>query len=235
MADDHAHHHHDHAGEAHTHGHDHGHGHANDQGLRGFMRYLRFAPRMWRSEINDAVVDLVNPQAGEAVLDIGAGMGAGVSRAAASGASITAIEPTPLLRQVLSLRTATLLRNSSIDVIDGAAEKLVVADGSIDAVWAVNTMHHWVDAKRGAAEVARVLAPGGRVVLVDEDFSDPSHPEHEEFANRHGDDDHGFHMVDLDAMAELFRGTGLIDIDTSRRDIAARPVLSVLARKPRKQ
>lgn len=238
--DDHRHEHHHHDGHGHG-GHDHGghdhdghgHGHANDQGLRGALRYLRFAPQMWRSEINDAVVDLADPQAGEFVLDIGAGMGAGVARAAASGASITAIEPTPFLRQVLSLRTATFLRKSSITVIDGAAEKLVVRDGSIDAVWAVNTMHHWVDQERAAAEISRVLAPNGRAVLVDENFSDPSHPDHEEFTNRHGEDhDHGFHMVDVDEMAALMSGVGLTQIDASERDLAGRPVFAVISRKP---
>jgi len=98
-------------------------------------------------------------------------------------------------------------------------------------VWAVNTMHHWVDPKRGAVEIARVLAPNGRVVLVDEDFSDPSHPDHEQFASRNEDHDHGFHMVDLEAMAALFDAAGLTDIDAGKRDVAGRPVLAVLSRK----
>ena len=38
------------------HGHPH-HGHENDQGVRGALRYLRWLPQMWRSAINDAVVD----------------------------------------------------------------------------------------------------------------------------------------------------------------------------------
>ncbi len=30
------------------------------------LRYLRFAPQMWRSDVNDAVIDLVDPQAANA-------------------------------------------------------------------------------------------------------------------------------------------------------------------------
>ena len=36
-----------------------------------------------------------------------------------------------------------------------AAEQMPIEDGSIDAVWAVNTMHHWTDLERGVAEIAR--------------------------------------------------------------------------------
>ena len=69
--------------EHHQHEH-HDHGHENDQGVKGALRYLRWLPQMWRSPINDAVVDLVDPQPGERVVDVGAGMGAGAMRAAAT-------------------------------------------------------------------------------------------------------------------------------------------------------
>ena len=56
------------------------HGHENDQGIRGALRYLRWLPQLWRSAINDAVVDLVDPQPGERGVDIGAGMGLSLPR-----------------------------------------------------------------------------------------------------------------------------------------------------------
>lgn len=89
--------------EQHEHEH-HPRGHANDQGIKGALRYLRLLPQMWRSPINDAVVDLVDPKPGERVVDIGAGMGAGAMRAAATGAHVIAVEPTPFMRRVLNVR-----------------------------------------------------------------------------------------------------------------------------------
>ena len=216
-------------GEHHQHGHDH-HGHENDQGITGALRYLRWLPQMWRSPINDAVVDLVAPQAGERIVDIGAGMGAGTMRAARTGATVLAVEPTPFVRRVLRVRRLLNTRRTSIEVVDGAAEQIPVDDRTVDAIWAVNTMHHWVDIERGVAEIARVLRPNGRVVLVDEVFTDPSHPDHERFGADHGPEHHGFTMVEADEVGTLLRAAGLTDVDASNDPVAGRPAVRVTAR-----
>ena len=183
---------------------------------------------MWRSPVNDAVVALVAPRKGETVIDIGAGMGAGAIPVAAAGARVVAVEPTPFMRVTLRARRLSQRTRKRIDVADGAAESLPVADHSADAVFAVNTMHHWVDADVAVVEIARVLAPGGRVVLVDEDFDDPAHPEHERFsAEGHS---HPFTMATAEVMGERLRSVGLTDIDTGLDRIAGRPVIAVTAR-----
>lgn len=221
-----------------AHGHDHRdhgdhHGHEADRGIRGALRYLRWLPEMWRSDVNDAVVAMVDPQAGERVLDIGAGMGAGVMRAATSGASVIAVEPTPFMRLLLSVRRMVGRHRRAIDVVDGSAEALPVDDASVDAIWAVNTMHHWSDPERGASEIARVLRPGGRVVLVDEDFTDAGHPDHDRFGAAAGDaHDHGFAEVDADEMAERLTAAGLNGVEASRREVAGRPSIVVTAGAP---
>ncbi|MGI9645524.1 MAG: class I SAM-dependent methyltransferase [Ilumatobacteraceae bacterium] len=219
--------------DGHDHDHSHGHGHEHDRGARAMLRYLRYAPRMWSSDINDAVVDLVAPAPGERVVDIGAGMGPGTVRAAKAGASVVAVEPTPYMRGILTARRLAQRARGLITVVDAAAEDLPVADDSIDAVWAVNTMHHWVDLERGITEIARVLRPGGRMVLVDESFDDPSHPDYERFGSVRGDDhDHQFEMVDTERIGSLLGEAGLVDVDAGPRRLADRPILAVTARAP---
>jgi ubiquinone/menaquinone biosynthesis C-methylase UbiE len=186
---------------------------------------------MWHSDINDAVIELVRPIVGERVLDIGAGMGPGTVLAARTGASVVAVEPTPFMRRTLAVRRCFLRDRARVTVMDGAAEHLPVADASIDAVWAVNSMHHWVDAQQAAGEIARVLRPGGRVVLVDEDFDDPAHPDHERFASTRSENHrHHFEVVDLERRGRLFAAAGLVDVDARAKDLRGRPVRAVTAR-----
>ncbi len=181
-APDHGDHHHSH----HGHGDHHGHGHHNDQGWRAMLRYLRHGRRMWNSEINEAVIALIGPTPGERGLDVGAGVGAGAMLAAATGARVVAVEPTPYLRRMLIARTKVSRHGGRVEVVDGTAERIPADDDSVDVLWAVNTMHHWLDPETAASEIARVLRPTGRLVLVDEDFADPSHPDFEAWGKRHG-------------------------------------------------
>jgi len=221
-------------GHGHSHSHEHGHGHASDQGIRGALRYLRWAPQMWRSEVNYAVVELLAPNSSETVLDIGAGMGAGTVLAARKGAKVVAVEPTPFLRTVLTVRRLIQKGRKRISVVDGAAEKLPVDDASIDAVWSVNTMHHWVDSAKAADEIVRVLRPGGRGILVDEDFKDPNHPDFDRFGkDNHGDDNaeeshHGFTMVDADEMGRLLTSAGLSHVTATKKPLDGRPAIMVI-------
>ncbi|MEL7158426.1 MAG: methyltransferase domain-containing protein [Actinomycetota bacterium] len=225
---------HDHNGHGHDHnGHGHGHGHANDQGLKAFVRYLRHAPSMWHSEINEAVVELAAPTPGERGLDIGAGMGPGAVLAAGRGARVVAVEPTPFMRRILQGRRRLSRHGSRIEVSDGAAEQLPTRDKSIDVLWAVNTMHHCVDPDVAAGEIARVLKSGGRLVLVDEDFNHPDHPEHDKFGGAdHGPEHHGFTMVDAGQMGDRLSAHGLVEVEAVERLLGDRPVIAVTASAP---
>lgn len=187
---------------------------------------------MWRSEINKAVLELVAPGPAETVLDIGAGMGPGTVLAAETGASVVAVEPTPFMRRILTTRRLANPNRGRITVVDGAAEKLPVPDGQIDALWSVNAMHHWVDPDKAALEIARVLKPGGRVVLVDEDFTNPAHPDFERFGRGLGDDGgHGFTMVDAEQMGSLLRTAGCAEVDATTRNLGSTPVIAITGRR----
>lgn len=220
--DSHEHEHHDEA--AHSHDHEHGHGHEHDQGVKGMVRYLRHAPQMWKSDVNSAVVARLAPQANETVMDIGAGIGAGTMVAAATGCTVVSVEPTSYMRRVLGVRRLIARAQDQVRIVDGTAEATTVDAGSIDAAWAVNTMHHWTSLEDGIAELARVLAPGGRVLLVDEDFDDPSHPDFETFGKKsHEERNHHFHTVDPDVVAAAMTAAGLTVTFSGRDDIAGSP------------
>lgn len=118
--------------------------------------------KMWRSEINQAVVALVDPRVGERVVDVGAGMGAGTVAAARTEADVIAVEPTPFRHRVLGVRRWFQRARRHIRIVDASAEHLPLDDGSADAIWAVNTTHHWVDASTRRLAGRPTIAITGR-------------------------------------------------------------------------
>lgn len=221
----------------HEHGHhrqDHGrrrheHGHQHDRGARGFLRYLRLLRRMWTSKVNREVVRSLAPAKGECVVDLGAAMGAATVEAARSGATVVALDPMPYMRRLLRLRRGWQRHRGAIRIADGAAESIPLGDGSVDALWTVNTIHHWTERDGAARELARVMKVGGRVLLVDEDFDDPSHPEHRRMRTRRARHEQQFEEVHPELIADGLRRAGFAEAHGLRTTIAGRPAKVVRA------
>ena len=216
-------------------------------GWRAVVAYGRHTRDFWSSDVNRAVVKLADPTDGEIALDIGAGMGAGVFVAAGlvgRAGRVLAVEPTPFMRRALAVRRRTNRHRHRVEILDGVAEDLPISSDRVDVAWAVNVLHHISDLDRAMLEIKRVLAPGARVILVDEDFDDPAHPEHERMKEHHGhhhggdhhhdtDDDGRHHlMVDVDELGQTMRSHGFTAVHSGARTLAEVPVLMAMARMP---
>jgi ubiquinone/menaquinone biosynthesis C-methylase UbiE len=127
--------------------------------LRGTLRKLR-----------DHTIDLAQLQPGESVLDVGCGTGAlameTYERVGATG-RVYGIDPGP--KQIARARFKAERASLPIDFQVGVIEQLAFPDQSFDVVLSTLVMHHLPDdlKRLGLAEVARVLKPGGRLVIVD--------------------------------------------------------------------
>lgn len=62
-------------------------------------------------------------------------------------------------------------RRKNLETVQANATDLPLADESVDAVLVVDALHHFPDHERCLAEIARVLAPGGVVVVREFDRS----------------------------------------------------------------
>ncbi len=203
-------------------GHD-GHGHHLDKGMRGFLRYMKMLPKMWTSPVSRDVVRAVAPRPGERVVDIGAGMGPATVLAAKAGAAVLAVDPTPYMRRILAIRRLAQRARAAVQVVDGSAEHIPADDHSLDAAWTVNTMHHWSDLDAAVAELARVLRPGGRLLLVDEDFDSPQHPEYAHMDERRAQRRRHFLDIDPATVAGKLLAAGFGSAEGSVGSMAGRP------------
>jgi trans-aconitate 2-methyltransferase len=103
------------------------------------------------------LVELLRPQAGERILDLGCGTGHLTAQLAAAGAEVLGIDRSP--EMVAQVRRAyPHLRFAEADARDFALPEL------FDAVFSNATLHWVSESARVIASVYRALRPGGRFV-----------------------------------------------------------------------
>lgn len=109
------------------------------------------------------VLDLAGSLSGRRVLDVGTGDGTYAIEAARRGAKVTGIDVDPAM--LAAARSRSESAGVSVVFSDAPAEELPFEDGTFDVVLAVTVLCFVPDARGAVHEMARVLAPGGRLVL----------------------------------------------------------------------
>jgi ubiquinone/menaquinone biosynthesis C-methylase UbiE len=121
-------------------------------------------------ELRQRTADLAGIQPGEMVLDVGCGTGTLAMevkpRVGATG-HVFGIDPGA--QQIARARSKAARHNLSIEFQIGVIEHLDFPDQTFDVVVSTIMMHHLSDSlkRQGLAEIARVLKPGGRLVIAD--------------------------------------------------------------------
>lgn len=108
----------------------------------------------------EPLLDAAGVTAGLRVLEVGSGLGDLAAAAAARGAAVTG---TDIAEGMLE---AARRRHPELELVVADAEALPFDGGTFDAALAAFVINHLPDAERGAAELARVTRPGGRVALA---------------------------------------------------------------------
>jgi ArsR family transcriptional regulator len=105
--------------------------------------------------------------AGKDVADLGAGEGALALLLARFARSVTAVDHSPRMLRALRERARAAGCEAVIRPVEGDVEALPLEDGSVDAAFLSQALHHAARPARAVAEAARVLRSGGRLVVLD--------------------------------------------------------------------
>jgi ubiquinone/menaquinone biosynthesis C-methylase UbiE len=107
----------------------------------------------------DALLDAAGVGAGTRVLDVGCGPGAVVAAALARGAEPTGVDVAP------GMLAEARRRHPGVTLIEADLVDLPLPDGAFPAAVGNFVFNHLPEPERAAAELRRVLAPGGAVAL----------------------------------------------------------------------
>jgi ubiquinone/menaquinone biosynthesis C-methylase UbiE len=119
-------------------------------------------------------------EGGEKILDLGCGTGHTALAFAARGAEVDGLDLTAeMLDQGRRMAQERGLAN--VRFREGDAAQLPFADGAFDVVTSRLSAHHYARPESAVREAARVLRPGGRLLLVDSVA--PADPSQDTFLN----------------------------------------------------
>jgi ubiquinone/menaquinone biosynthesis C-methylase UbiE len=111
-------------------------------------------------------VDLASVSEADRLVDIGCGPGNAARAAARRGARVIGVDPSPVMLRLARAATRDL---PNLSWSPGGAEALPVTNDWATAAWSLRTVHHWKDVTAGLAELRRVLAPSGRLLVMERD------------------------------------------------------------------
>ena len=186
-------------------------------GLSGLVAALSMIKRGEADARLAARLSRIGP--GDALLDIGCGPGGAARHAARLGASVTGVDPAPVMLRVARLLTR---RSRNVRYVEGAAESMPAADDSASIVWSIAAVHHWADIDAGLGEALRVLRPGGRLIAI-ERHTEPG---------AHGLASHGWTESQAEAFAARCREYEFVDVRVERNLSRPRSTVSVIATAP---
>ena len=133
-----------------------------------FARYERMF--MWR-EGHAALLEPLDLRSGSRVLDYGCGPGfvtEGIAGIVGSTGHAYGVDLNPRFVANATDRAGESA-HVSFHLVDG--NRIPLADGTVDRVLCKNVLEYVADVKTTLAEFHRVLQPGGRLLLIDSDWS----------------------------------------------------------------
>jgi SAM-dependent methyltransferase len=117
------------------------------------------------ADANDRALALLNLTAPRTVLEVGFGQGRTVAVLLDAGHRVLGVDPSATMVKQATARNRSACRDGRADLRHGDGTTIPFADNTADAVFSVHTVYFMPDPTRTLAETARVLRPGGTLVI----------------------------------------------------------------------
>ena len=130
-----------------------------------------FAPIIGRlmnrhnAKMNSFALQLLNLTPSDRVLEIGFGGGLNLPQLVAGAAFVGGVDRSSAMVRQARSRFQEAVSRGRADFREGTVEKIPFPDAAFGKVCTVNTIYFWNSLEAGFAEIRRVLAPGGRLVI----------------------------------------------------------------------
>lgn len=160
-------------------------------------------------DFNREVMSAVALQPHEHVLEIGFGGGLNIRHALeiiGDRGRVGGVEPSTEMLERARREFSRESTNGQLALREGRADALPFASDSYDAIISVHTIYFWGDINLALTEIARVLTPGGRLVLG---VSEPAVCQREGMAKL-------FPVYEQQQLKALLEDAGFVDVELRR-------------------
>jgi ubiquinone/menaquinone biosynthesis C-methylase UbiE/biotin operon repressor len=158
--------------------------------------------KSWKS-LAEALLRLMPPLV---IADLGAGEGASALLLAQRAKKVIAVDSSARMIEV-GREQAQRHGLKNIDYRLGDMEEIPIGDDEVDLVFFSQSLHHALHPERALAEAARILVPGGRIVILD-----LVRHRFEEARELYADEWLGFGEADLEA---ILQNVGFINVEAA--------------------
>lgn len=159
------------------------------------------------------------------LLEVGFGHGRTLAAAAerVTQGRLAGVDPSEVMLSIARRRNAKLLRAGRLELVLGSSERLPFGDGAFNKLLSVHTIYFWSDPARDLAELHRVTATGGRLVIGFRRGEDPG------FARDFLPE--VYHMRSTEEIERAVSAAGFTDVETVTQSMGKALMAWTMARK----
>ena len=114
--------------------------------------------------LSEATLDAVNPRSGETVLDVGCGRANDAMDLARRGGTCLGLEPSETM--ICHAKREIAKDGTGVALLRGIGEDMPLKSHSFDKVVCKGALDHFPTPERAVKEMARVVKPGGTVIIT---------------------------------------------------------------------